>query len=200
MCPIIKITDDCLNSYLKEGLSQSEIARACDMSRQAVNQRIKYTPNTTPKKRLKKIKSLIQKGLTIDEISKELNHVHITTTHQIFSKLGLPTPTRFKRKLASIIFLASKGYNVAEIAQESGYTYASVYFLIKNYNIIVTKYKGVNMAKTVNVKVKVPKKTWDKFKIKAIINQKTNEQLLLEIIRKETDGNLSVLQQKRKKL
>ena len=40
--------------------------------------------------------------------------------------------------------------------------------------------------KTVNVSLKVPKEIWDKFKINAIIKQKTNEQLLLEIIEKET--------------
>jgi len=41
-------------------------------------------------------------------------------------------------------------------------------------------------VKTVNVSLKVPKEIWDKFKINAIRKQKTNEQLLLEIIKKET--------------
>ena len=37
-----KITKKCLNDFLGEGLSQSQVAKACGMSRQAVNQRIAY--------------------------------------------------------------------------------------------------------------------------------------------------------------
>ena len=37
----------------------------------------------------------------------------------------------------------------------------------------------------IHVNLKVPKNIWDRFKIKAITKQKTNEQLLQEIIEKE---------------
>jgi hypothetical protein len=40
----MKITKECLDDFIDVGLTQTQIANACDISRQAVQQRIAYTP------------------------------------------------------------------------------------------------------------------------------------------------------------
>jgi len=57
------------------------------------------------------------------------------------------------------------------------------------------------MKKT-NIRAKVPKQLWDRFKVRAIIQQRSTEDLIVELIRKEVgnDRIVSVLQPGREKL
>jgi len=51
-----KISDECLLAHLNEGFKQAEIAKSCDISRQAVNMRVHGSP--TSKQSLKGSKLL----------------------------------------------------------------------------------------------------------------------------------------------
>lgn len=71
---IMKLSDDCLKAFLEEGFRQSEIARACDISRQAVNCRL--TRKKKCPKRLKQVPIiviLLNKGFTFKEICSMLH-------------------------------------------------------------------------------------------------------------------------------
>lgn len=136
-----KISDERLKKYVKQGLSQSEIARACNVSRQAVHQRLKH--NRKMPKKIKLAKKLIKQKLTPKEISKKLKHKTVNSTYQFFSRYKLTPFSGRYHKRASIIFLASKGYNYQEIADEMRpvLSYQSVFSIAKRNNIKVTTYR-----------------------------------------------------------
>jgi len=78
-----KISDECLHDFLEEGFTQSEIGRACCLSRQAVHKRINYKKSTNG--RLNSFSTLFLRrlGFSINEIAEYMN----VSYHAIYRRL-----------------------------------------------------------------------------------------------------------------
>ena len=132
-----KITNECLNDFLQAGLNPSVIARTCNMSRQAIHQRINYKSKHLKKKKL--AARLVKQGFSPKEISKKLGHKTVNTTYEFLRKLSLRPASNRRAKQASIVLWASKGYDCWEIAKEINTSYQSVYWIARRRNIKIVK-------------------------------------------------------------
>ena len=82
--PIKKMSNICINALLDEGFTQSQIARTCSVSRQAVNQRVHYNYVAVEEGRRKRKRielaavALFKEGLSARMIGKILNRHWVT--------------------------------------------------------------------------------------------------------------------------
>lgn len=88
-----KVSPDCLDAFVDEDFSQSEIARCCSVSRQAINQRIHESWRrrkvfSKPKHRLAGWLFWRNKGFNLTEIA-EITDSNITTVFTRFRNLGI---------------------------------------------------------------------------------------------------------------
>lgn len=70
--PVTKISDQCLADFLAEDLTQTQIAKACNISRQAIHARINYVKAPQHKQRMMRhfsVRFLRRIGFSIPEIA-----------------------------------------------------------------------------------------------------------------------------------
>jgi len=97
--PKKKISDECLSDCVEAGLTQSKIAKICDISRQAVHQRVHRKLEKHHKKLQKycTISYLAYKGYTVYEMSKELNTQH-SSIHAVIKRYNIRVAKAMCRK------------------------------------------------------------------------------------------------------
>lgn len=89
MAWIHKISNECLNDALDAGLSQSEIARMCNCSRQAIHCRINYKPRPKITIKYNVIRELHKLGFTSKQIQIAMKYKHIDSVYKALKKLNL---------------------------------------------------------------------------------------------------------------
>jgi len=122
-----KISKKCLKDLTDEGLNPSQIAKACNMSRQAIHQRLNYKSRSTEKEKL--ARKLISKGATVKQIQKKLGHTKVGTTYTYLKRIGVnPSKEKRNREKAMIRILLSKGYNLEDISKELNISKSKVWY------------------------------------------------------------------------
>jgi len=128
-----KISDNCLTDLLDEGFNQAEIARACNMSRQGINQMITYTSKRNEiKLRQYTVIYLRRLGFLMSEIMDFTGYSrgNVTKLMVLSGFRGGERPygprehTLLKR--FKIIFLFLIGFSVPDIAELSNYSINTV--------------------------------------------------------------------------
>ena len=136
--PIKKISSQCLTDFLAEDLTQTQIAKACNISRQAVHARINYTKTPERERRLLRHFSVIflrRLGFTIPELVKYTkycdNYVRklLRENKCIYVDQNY-TPKILKNSTTSrhfqIKFLYRLGFDFKTIAEFTGYRHNTV--------------------------------------------------------------------------
>ena len=142
------VSDATITIRLKQGISQSEIAREFGMTRQAISARLKYKEKMThpvSSTRRFTVVFLRRLGFTLPEI---VNFVGYTETHirQILKRNRIsstdfkcehisPKETRNMRSF-SCIFLFRIGFTIPEIAVMTEYNMFAVYNYIKKHGYL----------------------------------------------------------------
>lgn len=83
----LKISDECLSNALDAELSQSDIARMCECSRQAIHERINR--KRVMPTRYKVIKTLNELGFTPRQIQTAIGYKCVQSVYLALHRLGL---------------------------------------------------------------------------------------------------------------
>jgi len=128
-----KISDACLTNFLDEGFNQAEIARICNMSRQAINQRISYVSKRNDIKiRQYEVIYLRRLGFSVPEIMNFTRYskrnviklLHLSGFNDDERTYGPRERTLLNRYKSIFLFLI--GFSVPDIAELSNYSVSTV--------------------------------------------------------------------------
>jgi hypothetical protein len=148
--PVKKLADECLKDFLDVGLTQTQIAKACDITRQAVHHRINYTKTPQRAKRLRRHFSVIflrRLGFTIPEIMEYTGYCNGNIRKLLHQHGFLPTDSIYRTKHTAwkyvkirhfqIEFLLRIGFDLATISEYTGYAFRTVrqYLYMKHYSL-----------------------------------------------------------------
>ncbi len=117
-----KISPECLEAFKGEGLTQSQIAQTCGMSRQAIHRRLTKIYKT-PRQYTRTI-NLVRKGFHLSEII-QITGKKITTIRNRLRRILTKEEynwfktARHRRREASVNLWRTKCYTPKEIAQET---------------------------------------------------------------------------------
>lgn len=148
--PVKKLSETCLKDFLDEDITQTQIAKACNISRQAVHARIKYTKTPQRAKRMRRHFSVIflrRLGFTIPEIMEYTGYCNgnvrklilqtgFCATDPLYQIEGT-TQNQIKLRHFQIEFLFRIGFDLTMIAKFTGYTYNTIrqYLYTAHYSL-----------------------------------------------------------------
>jgi hypothetical protein len=132
--PKLKISSRCLTDFLAEDLTQTQIAKACNITRQAVHARINYTKTPQRAKRIKRqfaVTFLHRIGFTIPEIQIETGYCE-GNIRKLIKNNGGKTPDPKYTSRGTLVndvkirhfqteFLYRIGFDIKTIAKFTGY-------------------------------------------------------------------------------
>jgi len=195
-----KLSNDCLESFKKEGLTPPQIAKMCGCSRQNVYERFKRVYKIPIKD--KKTYDLWRRGRTTLEIATEMGYTRWGALNAL-RRLKLKPNKKSMPKHTMVILLRNKGHTALEIASELNMQIMTVWQILNKYNSRpvrgdVGRPRGKKPMKGKTFLVKnIPPDVWKKFKMKSIDKGTTMNEMINAFIRKSVKEKHENLPKKR---